>query len=82
MTERTGRQGDAVVPRDLLAPLVRLRMSGLEWRVVVTVMLSPEPVSARTIATHLRRDYGLVKRVVRGLVAWTILKRTPMGLPP
>ncbi|MBI2323057.1 MAG: hypothetical protein HYU88_13435 [Chloroflexi bacterium] len=77
--EQRSRRG-AVVPGDVLAPLVRLRMSGLEWRVVITVMLSPELVSARTIASRLRRDYGLVKRVVRGLVAWRILERAPAGL--
>ena len=38
------------------------------------------PVSARCVATHLKLDYSLVKRVVRGLVAWRILERTADGL--
>ena len=38
------------------------------------------PVSARCIAGHLKLDYGVVKRVVRGLVAWRILERTAAGL--
>jgi hypothetical protein len=38
------------------------------------------PVSARSVATHLQLDYSLVKRVVRALVAWRILERTPDGL--
>jgi hypothetical protein len=33
------------------------------------------PVSARCVATHLKLDYGVVKRVVRSLVAWQILER-------
>jgi hypothetical protein len=65
---------------DILVPLVDLRMSGLEWRVIVTVLLLPEPVSAKWIAVRLQRPYGPVKRVVRGLVAWRILERTTAGL--
>jgi hypothetical protein len=38
------------------------------------------PVSARCVATQLKLDYSLVKRVVRGLVAWRILERTPGAL--
>jgi len=37
-------------------------------------------VSARQIALALRLDYGFVKRIVRGLVAWRILSATPEGL--
>ena len=69
----------ADVPGDVLASLAALRMSGLEWRVVVTVLLSPEPMSARQIATALHRPYGPVKRVVRGLVEWRIFERLPAG---
>ena len=68
------------VPGFLLAPLLRLRMSGTTWRIIITLLLSPQPMSARLIAKRTRRDYGLVKRVVRGLVAWKILERTPDGL--
>jgi hypothetical protein len=56
-------------------------MSGLEWRVIVTVLLLPEPVSAKWIAVRLQRPYGPVKRVVRGLVAWRILERTTSTAP-
>src|SRR5258706_14752331 len=55
-------------------------MSGLEWRVVVTILLSPGPVSARWTAVRRRYPYGRVKRVIRGLVAWQILERTTSGL--
>jgi hypothetical protein len=55
-------------------------MSGLEWRVVVTMLLSPTPMSAKQIAGRLRTSYGFVKRMVRGLVAWRILERTPVGI--
>ena len=37
-------------------------------------------MSARQIALALRLDYGFVKRIVRGLVAWRILSATPEGL--
>ena len=37
-------------------------------------------MSARQIALALRLDYGFVKRIVRGLVAWRILTATPKGL--
>jgi hypothetical protein len=37
-------------------------------------------VTASQFARHLRLDYGLVKRLVRGLVAWQILERVPAGL--
>ncbi len=37
-------------------------------------------MSARQIALALRLDYGFVKRIVRGLVAWRILSATPERL--
>jgi len=37
-------------------------------------------VSARQIALPPGFDYGFVKRIVRGLVAWRILTATPKGL--
>ena len=48
--------------------------------IVVAVLISSRPVSARQIALALRLDYGFVKRIVRGLVAWRILSATPEGL--
>jgi hypothetical protein len=71
---------DVVVGGDILVPLVDLRMSGLEWRVIVTVLLLPEPVSAKWIAVRLQRPYGPVKRVIRGLIGWRILRRTASGI--
>ena len=58
----------------------RVRLNGAEWRITLSILISPVPVSARCVAMHLKLDYGVVKRVVRGLVAWRILERTPDGL--
>jgi hypothetical protein len=57
-----------------------VRINGVEWRVTLSILIAPMPVSARCIAGHLKLDYGVVKRVVRGLVAWRILERTAGGL--
>jgi hypothetical protein len=74
-------QGSVAVPGDLLAPLVhRVRLSGSEWRLVIALLLAGRPVSARQLARDLGLDYGLVKRVARGLVDWRILERTRGGL--
>jgi hypothetical protein len=56
---------------------VRVRLNRTEWRVLAIVISSPNPVSASSVARRLRLDYGLVKRVVRELVLWNILERTP-----
>src|SRR3989442_11160645 len=48
--------------------------------IVVAVLISSRPVSARQIALPPGFDYGFVKRIVRGLVAWRILTATPEGL--
>ena len=73
--------GPVLIPGDRLEPLLRhVRLSGSEWRVVVAVLLSPSPVSARQLAKRLRLAYSPVKRVVRGLVAWNILQPTREGL--
>jgi len=37
-------------------------------------------VSARCLAARLKLDYSLVKRIVRGLIAWRILERARGGL--
>ena len=72
---------DVSVPGDKLVPLLhQVKLSGSEWRVVITVLISSRPVSARQLAVVLRLDYGFVKRIVRGLVAWRILSATPEGL--
>jgi hypothetical protein len=73
--------GVVSVPGDQLDSLTtRLRLNGVEWRITLSILISPGPVSARCVATHLKLDYGLVKRVVRDLVAWQILERTADGL--
>ena len=54
----------------------RVRLNGSEWRIVVAVLVEPGPVSARHLARRLRVEYGSVKRIVRGLVAWNILERS------
>src|SRR3989442_11492684 len=48
--------------------------------IVVAVLISSRPVSARQIALPPGFDYGFVKRIVLGLVAWRILTATPKGL--
>jgi hypothetical protein len=37
-------------------------------------------MSAKQIVGRLRTSYGPVTRLVRGLVAWRILERTPVGI--
>ncbi len=48
--------------------------------VVFTILLSPTPLTVRTIAKRTRRAYSHTKAVVRTLVAWRILIRTPAGV--
>jgi hypothetical protein len=69
------------VPGEHLDSLTqRVRLNGAEWRITLAILISPVPVSARSVATHLKLDYSLVKRVVRALVGWRILERTVDGL--
>ena len=80
-TQRLSTQGGVSVSGDVLVPLLhQVRLNGSEWRIVVAVLISSRPVSARELALGLRLDYGFVKRIVRGLVAWRILSATPEGL--
>ena len=80
-TQRLSTQGGVSVSGAVLVPLLhRVRLNGSEWRIVVAVLISSRPVSARELALGLRLDYGFVKRIVRGLVAWRILSATPEGL--
>ena len=64
----------------LEALAVRVKLQRTEWRVLAVVLSSPRPVSASSVATRLRLDYGFVKRVVRGLACWNIIERTALGL--
>jgi len=75
--------GDDLVTLALM-PLVRL--SDLEWRIVILVRAAHEPVSAREIARRLHGPsgpdlrYSHVKSRVRRLVARGLLERSPEGL--
>jgi predicted transcriptional regulator len=69
------------VPGDWLEALaVRVKLRRLEWWVIAIVLSSPDPVTASSVAKRFHLDYGLVKRVVRELIHWNILERTPSGL--
>ena len=62
-TQRLSTQGGVSVSGDVLVPLLhRVRLNGSEWRIVVAVLISSRPVSARELALGLRLDYGFVKR--------------------
>jgi hypothetical protein len=80
---------DTTTPDALLQALAlsrQVRLSGLEWRVVLFVFAAPEPVSARAIARRLHgsrgaaRAYPHVKAIVRRLIARGLIERTPEGL--
>lgn len=82
--EQTGTQGPRTDPsalQDRVASLLRrLKLSGREWAVVLTVLLSSTPLTAREIATRTRLAYSHAKAVTRGLLAWHVLERRPEGL--
>ena len=60
-TQRLSTQGGVSVSGDVLVPLLhRVRLNGSEWRIVVAVLISSRPVSARELALGLRLDYGFV----------------------
>src|SRR5260370_36559733 len=63
---------DVVVGGGILVPLVDLRMSGLEWRVIVTGPLLPQPVSAKGVAGPLQRPSRPGKRGIPGFVGLAI----------
>jgi len=70
-----------MVPGDWLEALaVRVKLRRTEWRMIAIVLSSPDPVTASSLAKRFHLDYGLVKRVVRELIRWSILERTPGGL--
>ena len=65
------------IPGEWLAHLAsRLKLHRTEWRVLAIIISSPHPVSARSVAKRLHVDYGLIKRVVRELIAWNLLDRS------
>ena len=57
----------------------KVRLSGLEWRVIALV-LARQPISARRVAGVLRVHYANAKRTARELVRWDILRPSPEGL--
>ena len=69
-----------IVPGDWLEALAVVKLRRTEWRVIAIVLSSPDPVTASSLAKRFHLDYGLVKRVVRELIGWSILERTPAGL--
>ena len=70
-----------IVPGEWLETLaVRVKLRRTEWRVIAIVLSSPDPVTAASLAKRFHLDYGLVKRIVRELIGWNILERTPSGL--
>jgi hypothetical protein len=73
-------EGTKTVPGTWLGNLAReMKPTRGEWRVVATV-LAHEPVSAAQVARWLRLEYTHVKRSVRELVRWNILRPGPDGL--
>ncbi len=71
----------AVGPGDLLLSLLRRwRLSNREQAVVITVLLASGPITALEVARKTRRAYTHTKAVIRTLVNWGILRRTPEGL--
>jgi DNA-binding MarR family transcriptional regulator len=64
----------------LEALAVRVQLRRTEWRIIAIVLSSPAPVTASSLAKRFHLDYGLVKRVVRALIGWSILERTSAGL--
>jgi hypothetical protein len=71
------------IPRPALEAIGRsrpLRFSGAEQRVVLGLLLLPTPLSAWQLARWLNRPYEDTKRVVRGLVAFGVVRRTAAGL--
>jgi len=70
-----------IVPGDWLEALaVRVKLRRTEWRMIAIVLSSPDPVTASSLAKRFHLDYGLVKRIVRELIGWNILERSPSGL--
>lgn len=79
--EPSGAPAPAGVPAASLAALVRtLRLRQNEWRVLITIIAASGPLTAGELSRRLRLDYGTVRRVVRGLVRWSIVERTPSGV--
>ncbi len=78
---RGPHSASAIGPGDLLLSLLRrCRLSRREQAIVITVLLAPSPLTSLEIARQTRLAYAHAKAVIRALVDWRILKRTPEGL--
>jgi hypothetical protein len=68
-------------PGDLLLSLLRrCRLSRREQAIIIAVLLAQRPITAREAARRTGLAYSHAKAVIRGLMAWGILTRTPAGL--
>jgi hypothetical protein len=67
-------------PEDPLLSLLRSKLTRREQTVVFTILVSPTPLTVRMIAKRTRLAYPHAKSIVRTLVAWRILTRTPVGV--
>ncbi len=71
----------AVGPGDLLLSLLRrFRLSRREQAIVIVVLLERAPITGLEVARKTRLAYSHAKAVIRTLVDWQILTRTPVGL--
>lgn len=74
-------QGTDLSPGNLLWSLLcRFRLSHREQAVIVKLLLAPAPLTSRQLARRTALAYSHTKTVVRSLIAWNILERTPEGL--
>lgn len=64
----------------LLSLLRRCHLTRREQRVMAAILGADTPLTARAVAELPRLHYSHCKAVVRGLVAWRLLERTPEGL--
>ena len=64
----------------LLSLLRRCYLTRREQRVLMEILGADTPLTAMAVANRTRLHYSHCKAVVRGLVAWKLLERTPEGL--
>ncbi len=67
-------------PEDLSRSLLRFRLSRREQAVVLAILRSQTPLTAWALAKRTQLAYPHTKAVVRTLIAWRILTRTPEGV--
>jgi DNA-binding IclR family transcriptional regulator len=64
----------------LLSLLRRCLLTRREQRIVLVILSAAAPLTAGEVARRTRLHYSHCKAVVRALVAWSLLERTPEGL--